>query len=88
MRCCLTTEMKTSDAHTGITTAAVVKVPPTLVMVIPDTNNVTAATLPRSPKYVGDTKKMADRPVTLVDTLQHTLLVQPEVRSVETAISI
>ena len=42
--------------------------------------------LSRSPKHVGDTKKMANRLVTIVDTLQHTLLVQPAVRSVETAI--
>ena len=58
----------------------------TPVMVIPDTSNITAAALLQSPKHVGDTKKMADRPVTIVDTLQHTLLVQPEVRSVETAL--
>ena len=76
----------TSDVQTGITTAAVVKVPPTPVTAIPDTSNMTTAALPRSPKHVEDTKKMADKPVTIVDTLQHTLLVQPEVSSVETVI--
>ena len=86
-RCRLTTEMKTtSDVHTGITTAALVKVSPTPVTTIPDTSNRTAASLPRSPKHVGNTKKMADRHVTIVDTLQRTLLVQHEVRSVETSI--
>ena len=38
------------------------------------------------PQARGEYKKMAARPVTIVDTLQHTLLVQPEVRKVETAI--
>ena len=76
----------TSNVHREITTAAVVKVSSTPVATIPDTSNMTATTLLRSPKHVGDTKKMADRAVTIVDTLQHTLLVQPEVRSIETAI--
>ena len=87
MRCRLTTEMKTtSDIHTGITTVAVVRVPPIPVMAILDTSNMTVAVLPRSPKHVKDTKKMADRLFTIVDTLQHTQLVQPKVRSEETAI--
>ena len=38
------------------------------------------------PQACGVYKKMANRLVTIMDTLQHTLLVQPEVRSVETAI--
>ena len=62
--------MKTkSDVHTGITTAAVVKVPPTAVTAITNTSNMTTTTLPRSPKHVEDTKMMADRPVTIVGTL-------------------
>ena len=61
----------TSDVHTGITTTAVVKVPPTPVTAIPDTSNMTVTALPRSSKHVRDTKKMADRRVTIVDTLQH-----------------
>ena len=58
----------------------------TPITTIPDTSNMTAAALPRSPKHLGNTKKIADRPVAIMDTLQHTLLVHPEVRSVETAI--
>ena len=43
----------TSNVHTGITTAAVVKVPPTPITAIPDTSNMTAAALPRGYKKDG-----------------------------------
>ena len=56
-----------------------VKVLVTPVTAIPYTSNMTAAELPRSPKRVEDT-------VIIVDTLQHTLPVQLEIRSVEAAI--